>query len=295
MIKEIVVTNSNGDSLDFDMVNRIVNGLDLSGLPASVNYIETNQGGSRYLNTRINNRSLTLEVQLRRGNQTEGQMDLLRQRMYTVFNPESNPIRFDFKDSNDKEYYLNANSVQAPLMPPNKKDNNPSFQRMLLQFVCTDPYIYEKIESRIEIATYEGGFEFDWEIPEEGDEFETRTEDLFGRIFYTGTGSDGMSIRFRARGNVVNPTFINVNTFEQIRLNFTMQTGDVIVINTYRGNRSITLIRNNTQTNIFYSFVVQDSKFLQLNPGDNLFRYQADTGEELLEVAVEYRIRRVGV
>lgn len=295
MITSITAKNVNGDSFEFDNSNRIVNGLDLSGLKANVNFLETTQGGSRYLNTRINNRDLNLEVQLRKGKQSEGQMDLLRQRMYTVFNPESNPIRFDFKDDNGVEYYLNANAISAPVMPPDKENYNAAYQRMLLQFVCTDPYIYEKFDSRVEIATSEGGFEFDLEIPIEGKEFEIKTQDLFGRINYPGSGSDGMSVRFRASGTVVNPTLINVNTFEQIKLNFTMQNRDVIVINTYRGERSIRLIRNNTTSNIFYTYVVADSTFLQLRSGDNVFRYQADSGEELLEVAVEYRIRRVGV
>ena len=295
MIINIRATNVNGEEFIFDNTNRLVNGLDLSGLQADLNFTESSLGGSRYQNTRLRNRELTLELQLRKNLQSEELSDLARQRAYTVFNPESNPIRFDFQTSNGENYYLTAYLNSAPTMPPDASNDNSAFQSMLLQLTCLDPFIYQTQESKVEIANYEALFEFDLEIPEEGIEFERRVDSLFGIIEYTGNGQSGMTIRFIARGNVSNPSLINVNTGEQIKLYYDMQPGDVIIIETYRGQRSIRLQRGRINVNIFNSYSLTESTFLQLSPGTNIFRSTADVGEELLEVSLEYRVRRIGL
>lgn len=295
MIVEIKATNSLGFEYIFDDVHHIVNGLDLSGIEADVNYLETTLSGSRYQNTKVKNRNFDLEVQIRRLNQNEATMDIQRERMYKVFNPELNPIRFDFKTSNGDAYYLTAYATATPRMAPDKKNSNAAYQRALLQFTCTDPYIYQAFSSRVDIASWIGNFEFTLEIPEEGIEMEYKEPSLSANVYYDGDSSDGMYIKYRATGTVVNPTLINVLTYDSIKLNFTMVNGDIITINTYKGERSIVLLRNNVKTSIFNSFDVNSSTFLKLNPGDNIMRYQADSGEDFLEVAIDYRIRKVGV
>lgn len=296
MIVNIRATNSINEVFVFDNVNRLVNGLDLSGIGADVNFTESSLGGSRYQNTRLRNRQLNLEIQLRKNMQSEELSDIARQRVYEVFNPELNPIRFDFQTTNGDEYYLNSYLQAAPLMPPDSQNDNVAFQSMLVQLVCLDPYIYQSQQSRVEISTFgESGFKFDLQIPEEGIHFETRSQNLFGIVEYNGNGQTGMSIRFLARSAVVNPSLINVNTREMIKLNYSMQTGDVITIDTYRGERSIRLQRGRENINIFNSYSLTESTFLQLSPGTNIFRADADSGQQFLETSIEYRVRRIGL
>lgn len=104
-----------------------------------------------------------------------------------------------------------------------------------------------------------------------------------------------MSIRFLALSEVVNPKLLNVNTYEAFNLNYTMLPGDVIEVSTYKGKRSIFLIRNNEKSNIFNALDFDTSKFLQLEPGDNLLRYDASSGLDFLEVSVEFTPKRIGV
>lgn len=300
MITDIVATNSLGQIYQFDDVNRVVNGMDLSGLEADVSYLETNLSGSRYQSTKIRNRNFDLEVRISKLFQDETAMDSQRERMYQVFNPELNPIRFDFKTSDGTEYYLTAYATATPRMAPDKSNYNAAYQRALLQFVCTDPYIYQgfsvNVDTRVEISSYIGNIEFDdFEIPEDGREVEYRTPSLSANVFYTGSSEDGMVIKYRATGPVVNPRLLNVVTYEAIKLNITLQTGDIVTISTYKGERGITLLRGGVTTNIFNTFSISDSKFLQIKPGDNVFRFEADSGEEFLEVAIDYRIRKVGI
>jgi hypothetical protein len=295
MIINITATNSNNDTFVFDSLNRIVNGLDLSGLGADVNVTDKSSGGAEYQNTRLQTRNINLEVQLRKRNQSEDLNDLARDRALTVFNPELNPIRLNFSTSNGEEYYLDMYMTASPIMPTNKVNSNAAYQSMLLQAICPDPYIYQKFESNVEISNYESLFEFDLEIPEEGIEIESKSQNLFGIIDYTGNGPTGITIKFKALSNVSNPGLVNVNTGERIRLNFQLISGDVMTINTERDNRSISLLRNNVPTNRFSSYVISQSTFLEIQPGTNIFRPEADSGLDFLEVTIEYRIRKVGL
>lgn len=55
------------------------------------------------------------------------------------------------------------------------------------------------------------------------------------------------------------------------------------------------MLRNGgVKTNVF-NYIDLDSTFLQLAPGDNLLRYDAESGIENLDVAIYYRPQYVGV
>jgi len=298
MIEKLKITNGKGDSFSFDEYrNRMTRGLDLSGLTATVNRIESTIPGAIYQNTKVNERDFDIEFNLMRIEYGEETMDSRRKHLYKVFNPNYNPVRLDFEMSDGKKYYLMAELVSAPLMPPDKENNNAARQRVLLQFIATDPFIYEAEIQSVDIATWIGSFEFPLEIPEEGIEMGYRSESLIANVFNGGQESTGMLMRFRAIGTVVNPSLINVNTYEEFKLNFTMLGGDVIEVSTYQGRKTITLIRNNVRSNIFHARKLL-SKFLQLEVGDNLFRYDAENGEEgrnNLDVQMQFTPRLLGV
>lgn len=296
MINDLKITNSKGDRFSFNRHNRMTTGLDLSGLIATVNRSDSNASGSVYQSTRLEERDFDIElVMSRRRSDTEVMMDDRRAKMYEVFNPNYNPMRLDFTMSDGQSYYLMAEITSTPVMPPDKRNNNNTWQRVLLQFIATDPFIYSANEIRTDIAMWIGSFEFPLEIPEEGIEMGYRSESLIANVFNGGQESTGMIIRFRALGTVVDPSLINVNTYEELKLNFTMQGGDRIEISTYRGKRSIILIRNNERTNIFNTLAFETSTFLQLHVGDNLFRYDAEDGLDNLEVSMTHTPRMIGV
>lgn len=295
MITDVKVTNSKGDEFRFDRLNRMTTGLDLSGLQASVNRSGTNAPGSRYQNTKIEEREFDIAFNMMRNVYDETMMDAKRGTAYKVFNPTYNPMRVDFKMSDGKSYYLTAELLSTPIMPTDKKSNNAAWQKVLVQFVATDPFIYHSNSVKVVIALWVANFEFPLEIPVGGLEMGYRSKSLIANVFNEGQQSTGMVIRFTARGSVVNPSLINVNTYESIKLNFTMLSGDKVEINTYRGRRSIILTRDNVETTIFNTLDFDTSKFLQLAVGDNLFRYDAEAGIDNLEAYMIFTPRLVGV
>lgn len=295
MLKNIRATNVVGQEYIFDNKTRLPKGLDLSGLSASVNYSESTGPGSKYQNTRLTNREFELELHLPRLKNDEIMMDMRREKIYQVFNPELNPIRFDFETSDGSPYYFKAELVAAPYFPTNRENNNMAFQKGLLQFTATDPFIYEAMLRRVEIATWQPNMEWPFEIFEGGIEVGYREPSLIRNVENPSSGQIGMTIQFKARSEVVNPELININTYEKIRLKITMQAGDLVEVTTHRGNRRIYLIRHNIKTSVFSIYDDDVSTFIQLRPGDNLFRYNCDSGLDYLDVTVLFAVARIGV
>lgn len=290
-MSSIIATNKRGDSISFTNPLKLVRVDGLSGLAAENYYSESTKDGSTRIGTKLSNRDIEIEFQLRKmENFNESIIEDHKNRIYKVFNPKLNPIRLDITTKTGKQYYLHANVDTVPAFAP----ENPAYIGCLIQFSCDDPYIYEYEESKVDIALWIGTFEFPLEIPEEGIEMGYRSESLIVNVPNEGQVESGMTIRFKALGTVVNPSLINVNTHETLKLNITMQGGDIIEISTYKGNKYIKLTRGGVKYDAFNSLVLS-SEFLQLDVGDNLFRYDAEQYLDNLEVDIRHRNMLLGV
>jgi hypothetical protein len=73
-----------------------------------------------------------------------------------------------------------------------------------------------------------------------------------------------------------------------------MAAGEVVSISTYFGDKRIISKLNGVETNAFDT-IDEDSTFLQLDKGDNLFRYDADSGLDNLEVTIYHYNNYLGV
>ena len=170
-------------------------------------------------------------------------------------------------------------------------------QNFSICFLCLNPFWEEEKEAREEIASWIGTWEFPCDIEESDPEdmiFGYREESLIVPIYNAGHIATGMKIDFKALGSLSNPRILNINTREFIKVNFDMVAGDVITIDTSYGNKSVTLTRNGVATNI-YRYLDADSTFMQMDVGDNVFRYEADTGDTNLEVVIYFTQKYLGV
>jgi len=82
--------------------------------------------------------------------------------------------------------------------------------------------------------------------------------------------------------------------YEFIKINKTMVAGEVLTISTYFGAKKVESTLNGVTTNAF-NFIDLGSTFLQLEIGDNLFRYDTDTGIDNLTVSIYYTPQYLGV
>lgn len=87
----------------------------------------------------------------------------------------------------------------------------------------------------------------------------------------------GLTIGLYARGAVTNPKIYNYLTGEYIGVNYALEPGDYVTITTEAGNKTVTLLHDGTETNIF-NYVMQGSTWLQLPPDGAQFAYEVGTG-----------------
>jgi hypothetical protein len=118
---------------------------------------------------------------------------------------------------------------------------------------------------------------------------------LIANVFNNGAIATGMRIIFKAKGNVVNPKLINVNTQERFILTKTLVAEEEVEVNTNIGEKSIKGKIGNLSYSNYYMYKDIDSSWLQLDVGDNLFRYDADDGLENLEIFVYFHNRYLEV
>ena len=186
------------------------------------------------------------------------------------------------------EKYIDCKVEKAPTITKEK------WPKFLVSFFCADPFWQDANEAKVEIALWVGDFSFPLEILETGIEIGHREPSLIVNVLNEGDVKGDMSIVFTALATVVNPSLLNVNSGLFIKVNKTLTAGEVITVTTGFGNKKVTSTLNGVVTNAF-NFIDINSTFLQLDAGDNLYRYNAESGLDNLEVSIYHRNKFLGV
>ena len=196
-----------------------------------------------------------------------------------------------------KLIYINDNNETFHISCYVEKISLPVSERAItaqITLICPDPFwtvgtSSNSIEngSKISILGINNKLQFPWFINKDGFEFATISNNRIAKITNNGITDSGCIFELFARSQVVNPRLENNKTFDFIELDFTMLASDKIIINTIKGQKSITLIRNNNESNIINS-KVWGSKFLQLSPGFNEIVCNASDGIDSLSVTITF-------
>lgn len=160
-------------------------------------------------------------------------------------------------------------------------------QAIIIEVRCFKPYFKDRIERAVNMASIIDLFEFPFSIENEGLEFSRIDKALTQNIYNAGDTETGLIIELSASGEVVNPTIYNADTREYFGLNITMQYGDLIRINTNVFNKKVELVRYGETRNIINN-ILKGNKWFKIAPGDNLFTYQCECGEEFLNFKFIY-------
>lgn len=161
-------------------------------------------------------------------------------------------------------------------------------QTVTISILCPEPYFKDAQEIIDGISSIIDNFTFPFAI--------TATEKIpLGyyddilelNAINEGDVACGMIIEILASGEVINPAIFNRETTEFIRLKTMLQRGDVVYINTAQGQKSVQLLRAGKYINLFNS-IDQGSTWLQLEPGDNVFTYQADGESSVTYMEVRF-------
>lgn len=289
MIERIILRKAkNLEELILDMVSTpdyILKSVDwgtVQGTHHSYKYV--NQVGASITNTSLGTRPITIEGWIVAEN--EKRMTALKRKLNSFINPQEmltllySDYKIDFVPDETVKYSVGV------------AENNDAFAKFQITGTCPNPLFSDEFETTSTFVTTTPSFHFPLilseTLPDGGIIFGKRTASLLINITNHGSVAVGMKIVFKANGTIINPKLINVNTQEEFVINKTMVDGEEIEIVTSIGEKSVRgKIENGDYTN-YFMYKDVDSSWLQLEVGDNLFRYNADEGIDNLDVFVYF-------
>lgn len=307
MIYSIVVTNYLGDRIKLELGKPDVSGFlikSITGLgPAKANVntteVSTNDG-SLFNFARLSQRNIVLDMVFINTVYGESIEDL-RQKSYKYF-PLKKSVELTIET--DNRYVKTTGYVES-----NEPNIFSSQEGTQISIICPDPYFYSAGEDGNNVTNFysiDPMFEFPFSNESLDEpllvfgEIQIKTE---GVITYHGDSEIGVMIYIHAIGPATNINIYNTETREVMRINtekISLLTGkgivasDDIVINTAKGEKSITLIREGVSYNIL-NCLDKNTDWFTLAKGDNIFAFTADSGVTNLQFRVENKVIYEGV
>lgn len=307
MIYSIVVTNYLGDRIKLELGKPDISGFlikSITGLgPAKANVntteVSTNDG-SLFNSARLSQRNIVLDMVFINTVYGESIEDL-RQKSYKYF-PLKKSVELTIET--DNRYVKTTGYVES-----NEPNIFSSQEGTQISIICPDPYFYSAGEDGNNITNFysiDPMFEFPFSNESLDEpllvfgEIQIKTE---GVITYHGDSEIGVMIYIHAIGPATNINIYNTETREVMRINtekISSLTGkgivasDDIVINTAKGEKSITLIREGVSYNIL-NCLDKNTDWFTLAKGDNIFAFTADSGVTNLQFRVENKVIHEGV
>ena len=238
--------------------------------------------GSVINNRRITAKPIVVEAEYVGKNKVEERRNLIK-----FFNIHNEDTLFVKVGDNERCIDYEVESFHAPI----RNVNDPL--RFLVYLYCPIPFFRDLTEKKEEVAVWHPSLIFPLVMPAEGISMGYREPSISVNVFNDGDNKTGMRIEFKALGSLANPSLLNVNTREYFKINREMKAGETIIVDTNYKKKRVEIERNG-RIEKFTDWDIS-STFLELDIGDNLFRYDADNNIENLEVSIYYNPQYLGV
>lgn len=280
---ELSVKNDRGDILDFKNNDKYVI-YKIEGLAPPKATISsssnTTTDGTNISSVRLEKRNIVIYVAI------NGDIEANRIGIYKYF-PVKKNITLYFKNGS-RDVYINGvvELIECDLFS----------NRQVAQISIICPRVYFKDVNALisQFSDVSALFTFPFAISSNGIEFSAITTNVRKKIVNYGDAPTGAVIKLFAIGTVENPVIYDVLKRTHIKLNYTMQASDTIVINTNVGEKSITLIRSGVSSNLL-GYMALSSEWLTLEAGDNVFTYDCESGNSSLQITFTTEVLYSGV
>lgn len=307
MIYSFAVTNYLGDRIKLELGRPDISGFliksvtGLGPVKANVNTTEVvTNDGSMFNSARLSQRNIVFQLAFVDTVYGETIEDV-RQKSYKYF-PAKKSVEIVIET--DNRYMKIKGYVES-----NEPDIFSSQEGTQISIICPDPYFYSAGEDGNNVTdfyTIDPVFEFPFSNESLTEpllvfgEIQIKTE---GVITYHGDSEIGVVIYIHAIGKATNINIYNTETREVMSINtdqLEQLTGkglvasDDIVINTAKGEKSITLVRDGVSYNIL-NCLDKNTDWFSLSKGDNIFAFTAETGVTNLQFRIENQVIYEGV
>lgn len=263
----LTLTNESGAQLTFGMGGAYtISEIDgLSSPEATINTSEVAlMDGQRYNSSKVSMRTLSIAFAI------EYDAEQKRLDVYNVLRIKK-PIHVHYK-SDLRDVTIDGYVSKLDV------DHFAMKQIATVTIICPSPYFRSAQMVVNELSNIIKAFHFPFAITEaEPIPFSYIQQLSNVTIENGGTTDTGMTIVLYARGAVNNPKIFNYVTQEFFGLNFSMQAGDEITIDTMAGEKSVTLLRDGATSNLF-NYVMADSTWLQVEGIQSMFVYEVGSG-----------------
>lgn len=274
---KIILENKQGDTLELTQNNGFAIS-EVQGLHPTDATINTSQlaliDGAKFNSSKVNMRTLDISFYL------EFNAAMKRMEVFKVVKPKQYiKMRYigDYRD-----VYIEGYVESCPI------DYFGMKQLVTVSILCPSPYFKEAQMMVNELSTIMKMFHFPFSITEASPKPISSIDTVSSvSIENKGDVETGLIIELYGRNTVVNPKVFDYLTGEFIGLNFTIETGDLVTIDTRKGEKSITLLRNGEKTNIFNT-IMKGSKWLQLPSNGGVYTSDVESGQTNLMVTIKH-------
>jgi hypothetical protein len=276
------IENYNGEVLTLTGNEPVYQIIDIVGLNPPRAQINTSTivglDGAVFNSSKLETRNIVLTIKI------NGDVETNRQQLYNYFRTKS-WCKFYYTNQNrDVSIVGYVESLEC-----NFFTNNETAQ---ISIICPYPYFKSIAEITQTLTHTNAAFTFPFSInignPVIISEYTTG-----GINVYNSSESEtGAIIEINFSSSASTIELKNVTTGDDFILNYNFQANDTLLINTNKGQKSITLIRNGVLNNLF-SALQRGSVFFQLATGNNFFEYLIDNLAGSDEARVTFRYYNV--
>lgn len=275
-----ILENSKGDRLNFNQIGGAFTITEIQGLNPPAAHINTSEvaliDGQMFDSSKLQMRTMHVAFAI------EKDAAANRIEVYKVLKSKQ-PVRVYFTNE-QRDVFIDGYVESIDIGYFDMK------QICTVSIICPKPYWQSAAAIIDSVSQVVGAFHFPFASTE------TPKELLFGyldpvasvEIANDGDVATGIVIELQANADVSNPKIIDYITGDYIALNFAMRQADLITIDTRAGEKTITLLRNGVESNIFNS-LVRGSTWLQLDYNGSTFTYEVGGGNAAdLVVAINH-------
>ena len=260
---EAKIENSSGNVLTLTGNEPVYQVTSITGLNPPNAQINTTTivglDGAVFNSSKLEIRNLVLTIKI------NGNVEQNRLQLYNYFKTKDWCKFYYSNDSLDVSIEGYVESVECNLFSNSEKAQ--------ISIVCPYPYFRSLSEIINDSSNVLASFTFPFSINTDEPIIISSIDENEGISVYNASESEtGVIVQIDVLDACSSIEIINTATGDDFKINYSFLENDTIVINTNKGQKAITLIRNGAISNIFAA-LQQGSVFFQLLPGVNAFEY----------------------
>lgn len=171
-------------------------------------------------------------------------------------------------------FYIEGKPSKSLNISSNWKENNEVYRKFSFSLSCADPMFYLKSAINTSLSGTTGGFHFPLRITGSGMHFGIVQNYQLVLVKNYSDVERGAIIHLKAIGPVDNPVITNVYTQKSIQIEKSLQTGEIVQIDTTK--RHISGALEGAELSSYLAYWNWDNDWFQFPVGSSLFGYSAD-------------------